>query len=159
MAFGFRRPFQPKGENRFIINLGERERAVVRAVCEDLLSALDDPVAQPLLRRLYPVAHAEDAEIDAAYQEMVHGDLVTSRRTVLERVVATVDDTDLDREAIDAWMIGLNTVRLVLGTRLDVSEDGQPELEPDDPEVVAWAVYEFLGGIVESIVRSLMSTL
>jgi Domain of unknown function (DUF2017) len=78
---------------------------------------------------------------------------------VLERVVATVDDTDLDREAIDAWMIGLNTVRLVLGTRLDVSEDGQPELEPDDPEVVAWAVYEFLGGIVESIVRSLMSTL
>jgi hypothetical protein len=159
MAFGFRRPFQPKGENRFIVNLGERERAVVRAVCEDLLSALDDPVARPLLRRLYPVAHAEDAEIDAAYQEMVHGDLVTSRRTVLERVVATVDDTELDREAIDAWMIGLNTVRLVLGTRLDVSEDGQPELEPDDPEVVAWAVYEFLGGIVESIVRSLMSTL
>jgi len=159
MAFGFRRPFQPKGENRFIVNLGERERAVVRAVCEDLLGALDDPDTQPLLRRLYPVAHPTDATIDAAYQEMVHGDLVTSRRTVLERVVATADDTELDREALDAWMIGLNTVRLVLGTRLDVSEEGQPELEPDDPDVVAWAVYEFLGGIVESIVRSLISTL
>jgi hypothetical protein len=56
-------------------------------------------------------------------------------------------------------MIGLNTVRLVLGTRLDVGEGPQPELEPDDPDLVAMAVYEFLGGIVETIVRSLTSTL
>jgi hypothetical protein len=158
MAFGFRRPFQPKGENRFMINLGDRERAVVRAVCEDLLGLLEDPDASPLLRRVYPVAHATDAEIDAAYQEMVHADLVSTRRTNLEQIVATVDGNELDRSQLEAWMTGLNTVRLVLGTRLEVSEEGQPDLEPDDPDVVAWAVYEFLGGIVESIVRALMST-
>ena len=159
MAFGLRRPFQPKGSDRFIINLGQRERQVLRAVCEDLLGALDEPEAQPLLRRVYPVAHVDDAAIDSAYQEMVHSDLVASRRSALERVVATVEDDELDRQTLDTWMIGLNTVRLVLGTRLDVGEGPQPELEPDDPDLVARAVYEFLGGIVETIVRSLTSTL
>lgn len=159
MAFGLRRPFQPKGSDRFIVNLGQRERQVLRAVCEDLLGALDEPEAQPLLRRVYPVAHVDDAAIDSAYQEMVHSDLVASRRAALERVVATVDDDELDRQTLDTWMIGLNTVRLVLGTRLDVGEGPQPELEPDDPDLVARAVYEFLGGIVETIVRSLTSTL
>ena len=158
MAFGLRRPFQPKGSDRFIINLGQRERQVLRAVCEDLLGALDEPEAQPLLRRVYPVAHVDDAAIDRAYQEMVHSDLVASRRAALERVVATVDDDELDRQTLDTWMIGLNTVRLVLGTRLDVGEGPQPELEPDDPDLVARAVYEFLGGIVEPIVRSRTST-
>jgi hypothetical protein len=159
MAFGLRRPFQPKGSDRFIVNLGTRERQVLRAVCEDLLGALEDPDAQPLLRRVYPVAHVDDAAIDSAYQEMVHSDLVASRRMALERVVATVEDDELDRQTLDTWMIGLNTVRLVLGTRLDVGEGPRPELEPDDPDLVAMAVYEFLGGIVETIVRSLTSTL
>ena len=154
MAFGLRRPFQPKGPDRFIVNLGDRERAVVKAVCEDLLGALDDPAAEPLLRRVYPVAHVTDATIDAAYQEMVHSDLVSSRRKALEQIVTTAEAKELDREQLESWMIGLNTVRLVLGTRLDVIEDSSPELEPDDPDLPAWAVYEFLGGVIESIVRS-----
>jgi len=159
MAFGLRRPFHAKGSDRFIVNLGQRERQVLQAVCEDLLGALDEPEAQPLLRRVYPVAHVDDAEIDRAYQEMVHSDLVSSRRTALERIIATVEDDEINRETLDTWMIGLNTVRLVLGTRLDVDEGPQPELEPDDPDLVAMAVYEFLGGIIETIVRSLTSTL
>ncbi len=159
MAFGLRRPFQPKGPDRFAVNIGARERAVVKAVCEDLLGALEDPAAAPLLRRVYPVAHVTDATIDEAYQEMVHSDLVTSRRQALERIIASTQEKELDREQLEAWMIGLNTVRLVLGTRLDVGEDSPPELEPDDPDLPAWAVYEFLGGMVDSIVRSSAETL
>jgi hypothetical protein len=154
MAFSLRRPFQPKGRDRFIINLGERERAVIKAVCEDLLGVLDDPAAEPLLRRVYPIAHVSDATIDASYQEMVHSDLVSSRRKALEQIVATAELKELDSEHLESWMIGLNTVRLVLGSRLDVVEDSSPELEPDDPDLPAWAVYEFLGGVIESIVRS-----
>ena len=159
MAFGLRRPFQPKGRDRFIINLGERERAVIKAVCEDLLGVLDDPAAEPLLRRVYPIAHVSDATIDEAYQEMVHSDLVSSRRKALVQIVATAEVKELDPEHLESWMIGLNTVRLVLGSRLDVTEGISPELESDDPDLPAWAVYEFLGGVIESIVRSSFETL
>jgi hypothetical protein len=157
-VFGFKRTIAAKGPDRFVVNLGTDERAVIRAVCEDVVAALDDDDANPLLRRLFPVAHVDDEEVNTQYREMVHDDLLESRREVLARVAATADDTELDRETIDAWMVGLNSVRLVLGTRLDVSEESFPTLDDDDPELPAWVLYEFLGALVGLIVDALSST-
>lgn len=159
MVFRFRRTFKPAGPNRFVVNLGPDERSVIRAVCEDLTSVLDDGAANPALRRLFPSAHATDPEVDRHYQEMVHDDLLGSRREVLAAVAASADEPELDRATLEQWMIGLNAVRLVLGTVLDVSEDGYPDLDPDDPMLTTWAVYEFLGSVVDAAVSSLGDTL
>jgi len=40
VVFRFRRTFQPKGPDRFVVNLGPEEREVLKAVCEDLDSLL-----------------------------------------------------------------------------------------------------------------------
>lgn len=159
MVFRFRRTFKPDGPDRFVVNLGPDERAVIRAVCEDLTSVLDDGAANPALRRLFPSAHATDPEVDRHYQEMVHDDLLGSRREVLAAVAESADRADLDRATLEQWMVGLNAVRLVLGTVLDVSEDGYPDLDPDDPMLSTWAVYEFLGSVVDAAVSSLSDTL
>lgn len=159
MVFRFRRTFKPAGPNRFAVNLGADERAVIRAVCEDLTSVLDDGAANPALRRLFPSAHATDPEVDRHYPEMVHGDLLGSRREALAAVAASADESELDRATLEQWMVGLNAVRLVLGTVLDVSEDGYPDLDPDDPMLTTWAVYEFLGSVVDAAVSSLSDTL
>lgn len=155
MVFGFRRTIQVKGPDRFILNLGTDERAVIEAVCEDVVAALEDDDANPLLRRVFPVAHVSDEAINAQYRDMVHDELLQSRRDVLGRVAATAHEGELDRATLEAWLVGLNTVRLVLGTRLDVSEEVFPTLEPDDPELPAWALYEFLGSLVGLIVDAL----
>ena len=159
MAFRRQRLFKPKGSDRFAVNLGDEERAVLRAVCEDLSSVLDEDESNPSLKRLFPRGHASDAEVDEAYQEMVHEDLFTSRQETLAAVAESAELTELDRETLEQWMVGLNSVRLVLGTVLDVSEDGTPALEDDDPMLPAWAVYEFLGGIVDAAVQALAETL
>lgn len=156
--FGMRRTIQPKGTDRFIINLGDEERSVIRAVCEDVVAALDDDDANPLLRRVFPVGHATDPEIEAQYRELVHSDLLRTRREVLTLVGETAFDSELDRLTLDKWMVGINTVRLVLGTRLDVIEDHMPEIDHDDPELPAWALYEFLGALLEMVVQALMKT-
>lgn len=161
MAFGFKRTIQSKGPDRFIINLRDDLREVIAAVCDDVLASLDEDNTanrNPLLRRVFPVAHASDEEVNAAYQDLVHSDLLRTRREALERVSATANDAELDRATLETWMIGLNTVRLVLGTRLDVSEDGFPQLEHDDPELPAWALYEFLGVFVGMVVDALART-
>ena len=161
MAFGFKRTIQSKGPDRFIINLREDLREVIAAVCDDVLAALDDensPERDPMLRRVFPVAHASDESVNEAYRDLVHSDLLRTRREALERVSATARDAERDRATLETWMIGLNTVRLVLGTRLDVSEDGFPQLEPDDPELPAWALYEFLGVLVGTVVDALART-
>jgi hypothetical protein len=159
VVFRFRRTFAPKGPNRFIVNLGGEERAVIKAVCEDLESVLDDGAANPAVRRLFPTAHATDPEVDREYQDMVHDDLLSSRREILAAVAASTELDELDRETLGQWMIGLNAVRLVLGTVLDVVEDDYPDLDDDDPQLPAWAVYEFLGGVVDAAVNALAGTL
>jgi len=158
VVFRFRRTFQPKGADRFVVNLGSEERAVIKAVCEDLASVLEDGEANPSLRRLFPTGHATDAEVDRQYQAMVHDDLLSSRREVLSAVGASAEGDELDRATLEQWMVGLNAVRLVLGTVLDVSEDGVPDLDRDDPEIPARAVYDFLGSVVDAAVAALAET-
>jgi hypothetical protein len=155
----FRRPIAALGPDRFAVDLGKDERAVIRAVCQDLLSLLVDDEETPSLRRLFPPAHVSDRGIDEAFQEMVHDDLLRSRREALAAVADSAEQAELDRQTLDQWMIGLNGVRLVLGTVLDVSEDEPPELDDDDPMLPAWAVYDFLGGLVDAAVRALGETL
>ena len=158
MAFGFRRTIQSKGPDRFVINLRSDLREIMSSACAQMCDVLDDAEPRPDLRRIFPVAHASDPSVDRAYQDLVHSDLVRTRREALETVVATATDTELDRATLETWMIGLNTVRLVVGTRLDVTEDGFPELEPDDPDLPVWALYEFLGILVGMIVDALART-
>jgi hypothetical protein len=159
VVFRFRRTFKAEGPDRFVVNLGREERAVIKAVCEDLGSVLEDGSANPSLRRLFPAAHATDPDVDQQYQEMVHDDLLSSRREILAAVAASAEEPVLDRAGLEQWMVGLNAVRLTLGTVLDVDEDNLPDLAPDDPQIPAWAVYEFLGSVVDASVQALAATL
>ena len=55
-----------------------------------------------------------------------------------------------------AWMRALNEVRLVLGTRLDVSEEGDERpLDDTDPRWEAFAVYDYLTHLQAEIVEAL----
>lgn len=156
----FRRPIRAKGSDRFLVDLPDELREVLADVCGEILALLDgdDVTSDPALRRVFPVASPDDEALQAEYCDLVHDDLLRSRRDDLARIAATAYDRELDRATIETWMTGLNTVRLVLGTRLDVREDVLPELEPDDPELPAWALYEFLGALVGWIVEALTRT-
>ena len=65
----------------------------------------------------------------------------------------------LDAETAGAWMRALNALRLVLGTRLDVTEDDDRGIDPDDPDAPAWALYYFLSGLVDELVDALAADL
>jgi hypothetical protein len=57
-----------------------------------------------------------------------------------------------------AWMTTLNSLRLVLGTRLDAGEE-PPQLDEDDPLAPAYAVYEVLGWVLSQVVDALSADL
>jgi len=156
----FRRTIRAKGPDRFIVDLPDEVREVIAEVCTEIVDLLDgdDATTHPALRRVFPPASIDDPGVGAAYRELVGDDLLRSRRSALGRVAATARDTELDRATMDAWLTGLNTVRLVLGTRLGVDDERPPELEPDDPDLPAWALYEFLGALVGWIVDALSRT-
>ena len=57
----------------------------------------------------------------------------------------------LDREHQDAWLSCLNDLRLVLGTRLEVTEDTEFDPGSEDPRQQALHVYGWLGWLQESL--------
>ena len=78
-------------------------------------------------------------------------DLVRSQLEALDLVERTIDGSTVDRDELEAWMRAINSVRLVIGTRLDIGEEAF-EVEPDDPDLPLYAVYDFLSSLLAVIV-------
>ncbi len=151
-----RRPFRRRRDGRFEINLSTDQREFLRSYLDQLRDLLlaDDPN----LRRLFPAAYADDPERDAAYQQLVHGQLIEARFAAIETVEATLDATDVTDGELTGWMQSINALRLVLGTVLDVSEE-PPEPDPSDPRFEPYVLYEELGWLLGHIVMALSEAL
>jgi hypothetical protein len=108
----------------------------------------------PALRRLTPPAYLDDPQADEDYQALMANDLLAAHRGHLEILAETAQATELDEEQLLAWMRAVNALRLVLGTRLDVSED-QLDIDADDSEARAYALYGYLGWLLEHLVAAL----
>lgn len=139
----------------FEIRLPDNERQLLTTVVPQLRALLDGDLADPGLRRLFPTAYPDDPERDEEYQRLVRDDLADRRRAAVNTVLATLDRTRLDEAELLAWMSAVNDLRLVLGTRLDVSEDMDLTPDPRDPNGPALALYLYLGQLLESIVAEL----
>ncbi|MPY95090.1 MAG: DUF2017 family protein [Acidimicrobiia bacterium] len=157
MAFGRPRPVQRNRRGELELHLPSGARQVLAQLCAELRELLgtDDPS----LRRLFPTAYADDAERDAEYQILARSELVDRRLAALSRIEETVEARTLEEDDVAAWMHGINQLRLVLGTRLGVSEDELPETPPlDHPDAAtwanAWAAYEFLSALLDAFVEA-----
>ena len=137
------------------LRLPEAERELLRWLVPSMRRLLvgADAAADPSLRRLFPPAYAEDPAADAEYRELMHDDLLAQRLEQLDVLETTADASELTGEQLDQWMRCVNDIRLVLGTRLDVTEEDQgDELDPDDPDAGMRAVYHYLGWLLGEIV-------
>ena len=138
----------------FELRLPEEERTVLRSLAAQMREILTEDL-DPGLRRLYPTAYADDRELDEEYHRLVHDDLLARRLAALEVVEATVDSERIDQEQLVAWMGAINDTRLVIGTKLDVSEDPSFDIDDDDPAAPAYAIYTYLGWLLEQVVEEL----
>jgi hypothetical protein len=132
---------------RYHLHLSADERAVLRALPGQLDELLDED--DPNLRRLFPPAYDDDPQRDAEYQRLMREDLVARHRAALETMTRTLDASDLTQEELTAWLGSINDFRLVLGTRLGVTED---ETGTGTPE---FALYHYLTYLEESVVQAL----
>ena len=148
----FDRRIRRRRDGRYAIGLERWERDLLRTLPGQLrdLLATDDPA----LERLFPPANLTDDERNDEYRRLMRGDLLSSRLSSLDVLEETVDAETLDEEQLVAWMGAVNDVRLVLGTRLDVSEDMDP-IDADDPEAPAFAVYDYLTWLLGQIIDAL----
>ncbi|MDH3292728.1 MAG: DUF2017 domain-containing protein [Acidimicrobiia bacterium] len=129
---------------RFLVRLGDEIGEIV---------TLDIPET----RRLFPTAYPNDPDKDAGYRILARDGLVDQRQTAADTLRATADNEILTEDELAQWMSVINDARLVLGTRLDVSEDDEPDL--DDPDIGLYLIYDELGYLLDSIVKVMVTAL
>jgi len=146
----------------FDLRIPADERELLRSVGPQLRELLvrEASTAQQgedsAVSRLFPVAYPEDEDRQTEYRLLVHDELLASHLGALAVLEETADSDHLDEDQLQAWMRALNHVRLVLGTRLDVTEEGDERPRSSrDPRAPAFAVYDYLtylqGDIIEAL--------
>jgi hypothetical protein len=138
----------------FQLRLPAEERDLLRALPGQLLQLVGSD--DPSLHRLFPPAYAADPDREREYRRLMGDDLLERHRQALVVMEETIDAERLDEDQLVGWLGALNDLRLVLGTRLDVTEDMyDEEMEPSDPRAPAFALYSYLGWLQEQAVAAL----
>ncbi|ASU85261.1 DUF2017 domain-containing protein [Nocardiopsis gilva YIM 90087] len=162
------------------IDLDADESAVLRSMAALLLDMVEAPEPQdelaelvgiggsaekpddPVLARLFPDAYREDTEAAGDFRRYTEDDLRLHKRenarTMLAELPVAGGTLHLDLGDAHAWMKAINDVRLALGTRLGVDEQTYAEEERgelDEGDAAALHIYDWLGGLQESLVQSL----
>jgi hypothetical protein len=132
----------------------EGEVLLLRELLNELEGLLEDPDDRAL-RRLFPQAH-DDPESEEQYRSLVRDQLLGSRSKAIAVVRDTLGSETLGPDEADAWLRALNDLRLVLGTRLDVTEDLDYEsLDLNEPRGRDLAVYGYLTWLQEQLVEAI----
>jgi hypothetical protein len=151
-----RPPFRDDGNGAFRVQLRRIERDLLRRLPGQALAMMED--RHPATSRLFPVAYVDDPVAEAEYQQTVGASLLDGRRRSLDALAATADAQVLDVEQLHQWIDGLETLRLVLGTLLDVTEDAVAP-PPGDTRAELFAVYQYLSALQDEAVTAATTAL
>jgi Domain of unknown function (DUF2017) len=151
----YRRQFTRGRRGEIKLRLRTEERDLLQMLCAELRQRIEEDPGDGELRRLFPPAHQDDPEADADYRRMVGGQLVGGRNRALDTVERTIHRDSLSAEEGEAWLTVLNDLRLVLGTRLDVTEGMALDVDPGDPRAHELAVYAYLSWLQEQLVEAI----
>jgi Domain of unknown function (DUF2017) len=121
------------------------------------LYASDAASDDPAVARLFPTPYLDDPLASMEFDGRMADALRQSRLQAIETVERTAEARHLTVEEADAWIRTLNDARLVLGTRLEVTEESTEEDFRDDPfRPGLFQLYLVLGSIVDQLVRTLI---
>ena len=159
------RRFRKGPDDTLIVSLSPEELGLLANLPDELREVFAAPEGDAAARRLFPQSRldptAEEAE---EWTALVHPDLLRQRLDALElvttslrRATANKDmrEVALSPDDVQAWLGVLNDTRLVLGTRLGVTED-EPDIDLDAPEARSFVVYYWLTGLQGDLIDMLL---
>ncbi len=134
------------------VALDDGFRQILRELMEQLMALLDDPGA-PILYRLFPPAYSDPADVERQdeYRRLMMEDLVERRKAECRMMIDTAGQKTLTEEQMLAWSRTINSLRLALGTYLDVSDTDEPRA----PETAEESAFQFLGWLLEETVEAM----
>ena len=157
------RPFTRTRTGRIAAALSDVEADAIARVAEDLGGAVEQP--DDGMYRLFPTAYPDDAEKQESFASLTRDDLVAAKAAAARTTAASIAagsrargrwSAELDEETAGAWLSVLNDARLILGTRLGVTEDTDHRPLPEgDVRAPAHNMYLYLSALEEYLIEAL----
>jgi hypothetical protein len=142
----------------FELRLNLDERTILRGLPDQLRNLIEneDPTSDPAMARLYPPAYEDDPIRNLEFERMAGDDLTSQRLSSINAMEGSIDADLLSEEQLQSWLGVLNDLRLVLGTRLEITEETtERDFAEGDPRASTFALYGYLTWLVDAIVRAL----
>jgi hypothetical protein len=166
------RRFRRGDGDALVVQLQPEELELLQSLPDQLRTVIAGPDGDPARERLFPRAYLDptaEAE-EQQWREYVYPDLVEQRFEAvgaLDESLARAEVAGRDGEwreitlapdEVQAWLGVLNDTRLILGSRLGVTED-ERVVDPDDPQAGAFAVYDWLTWVQGDLIEALLGDL
>jgi hypothetical protein len=152
-------PIRRVAPNRFAVRLSDQERDAVRRFVGQLRQLLtsESPSSDPGMARLFPPALPEDDVLGNLEWEQQHGnELLLGKLEALDVVDRTLERQELTEDELLAWLGSLNSIRLVVGTRLGVTEEStERDFEGDEETEQMFALYGYLTWLEGWVIQAL----
>ena len=148
-----RRGISARKDGTYRVELPEEERDVLAALPDQLREALD--AGEPTLYRLFPPAHSDDDAANEDFARLVGPGLVDGKLQALAELERTAHAKRLDEDELGSWLGAIESLRLVLGTQLDITEESYGPLDTADPDAPRLALYQWLSWLQDEVVSAL----
>jgi hypothetical protein len=156
---------------KLTLKLDDAELGVLSQLFEQMAELLDDPESQtnsdplaqllnmggstqisedPALARLFPDGYSDDEHASADFRRFTEQDLRAQKVSALATVRATLanwsGEANIDSSQAQDWLKALNDLRLVLGTRLEITDESETDFEADEPGIHLYNYLTYLQG-------------
>ncbi len=151
-------PVRRVGPDHFAVRLSAQERDAVRMFTGQLrvLLTSENPSSDPAVARLFPPALPDDVLGNLEYEQHHGNELLLAKLEAIDTVERTLDRDELNEDDLLAWLGSLNSIRLVVGTRLGVTEEStETDFSDDEERSEMFSLYGYLtwleGWIIEAL--------
>ena len=149
--------FELEGD-RFAVRLSQGVRGLLVELCQQSRALLEseDPSSDPAVARLFPPAYEDDPLRNLEFETNLGGSPRTGKLEALDTVERTARATSLSEDELLAWVGVVNDLRIVLGTRIEITEEATDEdFPPDDPRHDSYRAYLFLGYLLHEMLEAM----
>jgi hypothetical protein len=150
-------PFRRR-KDRFVVGLGAGERELLTELCRQTkeLLATEDPSSDPSVARLFPAAYRDDPLRSLEFETNLGDAPKNGKLVAIETVERTLDAPELSEDELLQWMGAVNDFRLLLGTRIEITEESTERDYPQGhPNHDAFEVYVYLTWLEDRMLRAL----
>jgi hypothetical protein len=140
------------------VDLSSEERELLAELCRQSRELLEteDPSSDPSVARLFPAAYKDDPLRSLEFETNLGETPRDEKLAAIETVERTVEASELTEEELLSWMGAVNDFRLLLGTRIDITEESTEGDYPEgDPNHDPFQVYVYLTWLEDRMLRAL----